>query len=693
MSEIFSIKDELAGSTAARANPEKYPGWWPAESFIVDTRNHSSDSELFYLKAPRLGFQSEEDARDLVGIPEFRAGHLEVVSSGDHSYHGSLNQFLRDRGLAPMEQRFAVLAVGSNASPSQLAYKFHKTGISGTIPAIRVSVADYGVGFVPAVSKWGYVPATLIRQPGLRSNVFLQFLDANQLVVMDQSEGVEPKIPKDGSESPTSYNREGINMKLDLAHNETLGFAYAYVARRGFISLGGKPVLCDNSQFGRESKQGDPESNSPDDGLQFWVNEPIEGYQSCSDQKELIELLRGHDEDLATQLALALKTKPESKESEELGTKINSLMLAFRAESKTKDEKPPLDVPYGKLDKNGLRQSEEQKKPIPSSDSKPTLLAVALPTPNHVERKGESVVILHPEDFKLLEEPAYVGIRSLPIESILRHQEKSGKKPPEPIGRVQKAPEDLVRGGLRQGQVLIDEVLRVASGLHVGETMVLRKLKDPMRFFHRAWFNLLTFILGKPNYVMGRAVLSDVTTMERDVALATPLTMQMLGIESGDSAVMEGVYKDGEEFRIKTVSIRIFPLDEVTLEKREKAQRGGWLSVTPDARLCLGIHADLAPIFIDAALREYLFGENHGQSVGAIRLRASFPEKISGEIRELSVVVLLAVLAWILTIPESDMPFNERIIAIGAIFTVAVILILLRIRMRYRHTKRSRKSR
>lgn len=726
MNEIFSIKHELSGSTAARKNPEKYPGWWPAKSFIVDARSPSSASELFYLNAPKLGFQSEENSESLSGMPSFRAGHLEVVSFNDHSYHGSLNQFLRDRGLAPMEQRFPVLAVGSNASPSQLAYKFMKTGISGAIPTIRVSVADYGVGFVPAVSTFGYVPATLVREPGLKSNLFLQFLDANQLVVMDQSEGVSPKVMKDGSDSPTSYEREGISMKLELAHNETLGFAYAYVARRGFISFEGKPVLCDNSQFGLEAQQDDLESETPKKDRRFWVNELREGYRRCSNQSELIELIRSEDEDLANQLLVALTAKPQSEESVEARNEINSSILAFRAKNEPQAQEPSLDVTYSKLDQTGLRPKLSDVKPdeetteVQGAAKKDkynpvwegeSLVAVALPT-DHVERKGESIVMLHPEDFELLGKPLYLGIRSLPIVSVLGQQSKSQKNAPEPIGRVIKADKvDLVRTGILQGQILIDEVLRVASGIHVGEKMLVRKLEDPMKWLRRAWFKIMTFMLGRPNYVTGRATFSDVTTMERDVALVTPLTMQMLGIESGDSAVIESTHREVVEtvekdvagsvhkdktkseikMKIKTVSIRIFPLDEATLENRGEAQRGGWLSIIPDAKLCLGIHADLAPIFIDAALREYLFGKNHGQSVGVIRLRASFPEKISGEIRELIAVIVLAVLAWILTIPESVLPFSARIIMIGAIFIFAIILILLRIRIRYRHTKRSRK--
>jgi hypothetical protein len=543
---------------------------------------------------------------------------------------------------------------------------------------------------------------------------------------MDQSEGVETKGMIDGTNSPTSYERQGISMKLELAHSETLGFAYAYVARRGFISFDGKPVLCDNSQFGLEAKQDDFKSKDPEKGRRFWVNEPKEGYRRCSNQRELIELIKSKDEDLANQLLIALTAKPQSKKSVELRNKINLSILSFRTENKPNAQEPSLDVTYSKLDETGLRPKLPAEKPEEASTEakeaakkhkynpvweEESLVAVALPT-DHVERKGESIVILHPEDFELLGKPLYLGIRSVPIVSVLRQQSKSQKNSPEPIGRVIKADKvNLSRTGLLQGQVLIDEVLRVASGLHVGEKMLVRKLEDPMKWFRRAWFNILTFILGRPNYVTGRATFSDVTTMERDVALVTPLTMQMLGIESGDSAVIESTHREVVEtvkkevagsvhkdkikpeikMKIKTVSIRIFPLDEATLENRGKSQRGGWLSIIPDAKLCLGIHADLAPIFIDAALREYLFGKDHGQSVGVIRLRASFPEKISGEIRELIAVIVLAVLAWILTIPESVMPFSVRIIAMSAIFIFAIILILLRIRMRYRHTKRSRK--
>lgn len=673
-----AIKYELSGKTAARLNPDKYPGWWPSKSFVIHNNETSFDPELFYLAPPALGLQSEGSEK--LDLSMFRAGHLEVFSAETDDYKGSLNKFLRDRGLAPMEQRVPVLAVGSNASPSQMAYKFKESGLSGTIPTIRVSVSGHGVGFVPGVSSFGYVPATLIRRKGLSSELFLQFLDLNQLVVMDESEGVHKKTAEGASSGGTLYNRVSIRSKILMPHGEQLQIAYAYVGLSGFLSIDGKPVLCDNSAFALELAETDKRPT---------VNETSEHLIRCSSQHELFELIGQHDKDLESKLQLALKN-PNDTNKENINSRLSKLSIPKVIKSQ---RGIPLDVTYQDLDKNGLRQSaKESSGPSENAKSRVPKTFITLPSPNDVERQGESVVILQPEDFESLGNPTYLSVSSEPINQMLGYRKITSKRSPEVIARVQLAvgqsKESLEKA---LGSILVDEVLRVATGLHVGERAQLRELKDPKRPLSRAWFKFLKFVLGKPNYVSGRAVLSDVTTMERDVALVTPLTMQMLGIESGDFAVMEGVHSEAGELKIKTVSVRVFPVDEKTLEKREKSQLGGWLSLIPDARVCLGVHIDLAPIFIDAALREFLFGSKPAQSVGVIRLRASFPEKVSSEIRELLVVILLAVLAWILTIPNQQLPFLAKSLTLVAIVVLAFVLILFRIRNRSRHTKRSRK--
>lgn len=683
----FSVERELSGETAARENPDKYPGWWPSQSFVIHVKKASAGPELFYLKPPTLGFQNREaKSQDL---SSFRAGHLEVFSASNHGYHGSLNQFLRDRGLAPMEQRVPVLAVGSNASPSQLAHKFKHAGLSGTIPTIRVSVAGHGVGFVPGVSKFGYVPATLISRAGLNSELFLQFLDANQLVVMDESEGVNSPPGDGGLIIGTSYDRDPLKTNLVLPHGEQIGLAYAYVARSGYLAINGKPVLCDNSEFGREL----PQDERP------VVNQTSENLERCSSQKELIDLVGKHDKELALKLGKALQDR-KTADTEWINGRFTKFSTPKNIHSEPND---PLSATYQEVNKDGWRFKEfiedtlrkgPERAPGQSKSDKSGRedTFTALPTPNYVERKGESVVILHPLDFARLGEPAYVSVSSEPISQALTYQQIRSKRPPEAIARVQLADVETRKMLEKTSKsVMLDEVLRVAIGLYVGEKVQIKRLVDPRGPIRQAWFKVLKFVLGSPNYVSNRVVLSNVTTMERDVALVTPLTMQMLGIESGDFAVMEGVNREASEPQIKTVSVRVFPVDEKTLEKREKSQVGGWLSLVPDAKICLGVHTDLAPIFIDAALRDFLFGKNHGQSVGVIRLRASFPEKVSSEIRELLVVILLAVLAWVLTVPDEQLPLFWKSAFLLTTVLATFVLILLRIRNRSRHTKRSRK--
>src|SRR6266704_527935 len=42
----------------------------------------------------------------------------------------TLKQFLADRGLPPLEERYAILAYGSNASPGQLLRKYQIRGLT-----------------------------------------------------------------------------------------------------------------------------------------------------------------------------------------------------------------------------------------------------------------------------------------------------------------------------------------------------------------------------------------------------------------------------------------------------------------------------------------------------------------------------------------------------------------------------------
>ena len=88
---------------------------------------------------------------------------------------------------ADLTQRQAVLAIGSNRSPSQLVRKF---GSNTCIPVERVSLEDYDIVFGARLSRYGAVPATPFPCPGVVVDVAINWLTAEQMDIMHRTEGV-----------------------------------------------------------------------------------------------------------------------------------------------------------------------------------------------------------------------------------------------------------------------------------------------------------------------------------------------------------------------------------------------------------------------------------------------------------------------------------------------------------------------
>ena len=104
------------------------------------------------------------------------------------------------RPLAPSDVgargRTAVLAVGSNAAPEQLARKFAPDGpVGGTIPVLPVRWRDHDVVFAARLSSYGALPATPLPSDGTVVDVHVTLLDDDQLAVMHRSESVGDERP------------------------------------------------------------------------------------------------------------------------------------------------------------------------------------------------------------------------------------------------------------------------------------------------------------------------------------------------------------------------------------------------------------------------------------------------------------------------------------------------------------------
>ncbi|CAL9368183.1 hypothetical protein [Streptomyces sp. enrichment culture] len=129
--------------------------------------------------------------------------------------------------------RTPVLAVGSNASPGQLRRKLALAGLRAPLPMVKVRVTGVAAGVSAHVSRMGYVSASPVHAPGAVRELFVTWLDAAQLAVVDASEGVP--LPAG------NFRRAwlpGSEVRVELEDGRTLPGVYAYVNRRGVLRDG-----------------------------------------------------------------------------------------------------------------------------------------------------------------------------------------------------------------------------------------------------------------------------------------------------------------------------------------------------------------------------------------------------------------------------------------------------------------------
>ncbi|KAK9844864.1 hypothetical protein WJX74_007926 [Apatococcus lobatus] len=122
---------------------------------------------------------------------------LHSVQLTADAFSGSVKQLLEQSSvdaaslLAQDQTWTPVLAIGSNAGPSQLARKFPaKLFPHGVlIPALRAVLPDFDVVYAPLVSSYGSATATLEYSPGTKVAVYVTFLTPDLLERMDATEG------------------------------------------------------------------------------------------------------------------------------------------------------------------------------------------------------------------------------------------------------------------------------------------------------------------------------------------------------------------------------------------------------------------------------------------------------------------------------------------------------------------------
>ncbi|WP_454345827.1 hypothetical protein [Streptomyces albogriseolus] len=131
------------------------------------------------------------------------------------------------------EDRVPVISIGSNACPAQLRHKLAESGITSPLPMVRARVSGIGIGVSAHVSLTGYVSNSPVATPKRVSELFVLWLDARQLTVIDASEGVP--LPHG------NFRRAWLpapDVRVELPDGSTLPGAYAYVNPRGVLHDG-----------------------------------------------------------------------------------------------------------------------------------------------------------------------------------------------------------------------------------------------------------------------------------------------------------------------------------------------------------------------------------------------------------------------------------------------------------------------
>ncbi|MFF3205614.1 hypothetical protein [Streptomyces sp. NPDC002962] len=123
--------------------------------------------------------------------------------------------------------RTPVVAVGSNASPAQLRHKMAGFAVTSPIPMVRARVTGIDVGVSAHISRAGYVSASPVDAPAVTRELFVIWLDPEQLALID---GTEPHYDRVLLPAP--------GFRVELENGEALLDPFAYVNHHGVLHNG-----------------------------------------------------------------------------------------------------------------------------------------------------------------------------------------------------------------------------------------------------------------------------------------------------------------------------------------------------------------------------------------------------------------------------------------------------------------------
>ncbi|WP_310725599.1 hypothetical protein [Streptomyces sp. N2A] len=585
-------------------DPLDYPGPVPRVSGLLV---NDSYLRLMPVANRRLG-QWQVDV-DEEGLPGDAGARRSCVP---------LSYALLRHNQAPVGDRYPVLAVGSNASPAQMARKLEQRDLPVVLPMTTAEVHDLDMGVSAHISDPGYVPATPIVAPGKRSQMFVCWLSAAQLKALDDSE--------------PNYQRQllpGETFPVVLPSGEWLRACYVYVSRWGcLLGKDGEPLRLGSQRpllagllersaelgalFGRR-----PETMSKRAG----VNEQLR--ERC---RQVF-----HDEGW-------------------VGTQPTLAALCCE-ESNSYDELLPLVAP-------------SRKTALPRL---PAVWSVVRSTANF-DRHGQASVRLSRACFTTMNSPELLVMRRV-----------SGYVVTGDAVVLARADVSPDAGGVQPSAAVIqvDQVLRNAVGVEVGEQVVL----TPAWLRRCRW---LDWLFGEPNYVTCRVQSADLTSVESEVCLLDPLSLDILGLQTGEEVVIEGLPDTNGE--VSQVRIKAFRTSDPVQKRREELHGGDFLSRFPSPLDALAVYPDLPWVFLDSSTRARLGLSD--RKLCTVRMRTSRRYQFTKELRELLLLIGLAFIGLVALAPDNALRWS----LLGLLTVLPAVVVIIRMHGRLGRTVKDGRS-
>jgi hypothetical protein len=195
---------------------------------------------------------------------------------------------------------------------------------------------------------------------------------------------------------------------------------------------------------------------------------------------------------------------------------------------------------------------------------------------------------------------------------------------------------------VQEGCAGVDQVIRNALGVELGESVIVSPVRDSPH-------GPADWLFGRPRYIVCRVQVADLVTIEQDVALVTPLVLDLLGVASGSRVYIEGHAEAGGEPR--RLSARAHALPDSLAAARTHISGGGLDARYPSALHALGVHPDLPWVFLDAAMRARAgLGHHH---LAVVRIRANPWDQLSNELREMLLLFVLAAVGLVSFLPDA----------------------------------------